>query len=111
MDVEVVAADVEESATHLGEPARHDVIYTTDVPVSVTVKSVRMICGPGFDIVVALDKVIESAVVVLVGSGTTVGGCVGAPGKPGSGWGVANASPLGPKMRTAESCTSVKSIV
>lgn len=44
-------------------------------------------------------------VVEVVRTGSTEGPWVGAPEKVGSGWGVANICPSGPRIRRAESCT------
>lgn len=50
-------------------------------------------------------------VVEVVRTGSTEGPWVGAPEKVGSGWGVANICPSGPRIRRAESCTSATHLV
>jgi hypothetical protein len=85
VDVETVVADVEEFCRQFWIPVGHDMMYTSDVAVSVNVKSVRTVRKSELVVELRLDEVTVFEGVVLVGNGSMVGGCEGAPEKVGSG--------------------------
>lgn len=83
-DAGMAIEEVDGSCTQFSNPLGHDEMYTSEVEVFVNVKSVKMVGKAEVVVIVSVVETIETAGVVLVGKGSTVAGCVGAPEKPGS---------------------------
>lgn len=76
--------EVDGSCSQSSDPLGQEDMYISEVEVSVNVRSVKMVGKAEVVVSVSVVETIETAAVVLVGKGSTVAGCVGAPEKPGS---------------------------